>query len=52
MESQGIRQAFNSSVDLIAPMYATETAVNKAFQEKVAEVGLSGALKWRAAQFE
>lgn len=52
LEAQGIRQGFASSVDLIAPTYATETAVHRAFQEKVSELGLAGALKWRAAQFE
>lgn len=52
LEAQGIRQAFNSTVDLIAPTYATETDVHRDFQEKVAELGLGGAFKWRRDQFE
>ena len=52
LEAQGIRQAFNSSVDLIAPTYATESQVHRDFQAKVAEVGLADAFKWRRDQFE
>lgn len=52
LEAQGIRQAFNSTVDLIAPTYATESQVHRDFQAKVAEVGLADAFKWRRGQFE
>lgn len=51
MELQGIRNGWNSTVDIIAPLYATETAVDTAFREKVSELGLSAALKWRAGHF-
>jgi enoyl-CoA hydratase/carnithine racemase len=52
MEIQGIRNGWNSSVDIIAPLYATETPVDTAFREKVSEIGLGPALKWRASDFE
>lgn len=52
LEAQGIRMAFNSSVDLIAPTYATESRVHRDFQAKVAELGLAGAFKWRRDQFK
>ena len=52
LEAQGIRAAFNSSVDLIAPTYATESQVHRDFQAKVAELGLAGAFKWRRDQFK
>lgn len=52
LEAQGIRQAFNSTVDLIAPTYATETQVHRDFQAKVEEVGLAGAFKWRRDEFK
>jgi len=52
LEAQGIRQAFNSTVDLIAPTYATDSQVHRDFQAKVEEVGLAGAFKWRRGQFE
>lgn len=51
LEAQGIRMAFNSSVDLIAPTYATESQVHRDFQAKVAELGLAGAFQWRRDQF-
>ena len=44
--------AFNSSVDLIAPSYATESQVHRDFQAKVTELGLAGAFKWRRDQFK
>ena len=44
--------AFNSSVDLIAPTYATESQVHRYFQAKVTELGLAGAFKWRRDQFK
>ena len=52
LEAQGIHMAFNSSVDLIAPTYATESQVHRDFQAKVAELGLAGAFKWRRDQFK
>ena len=52
LEAQGIRMAFNSSVDLIAPTYATESQVHRDFQAKVDELGLAGAFKWRRDQFK
>ena len=52
LEAQGIRMAFNSSVDLIAPTYATESQVHRDFQAKVEELGLAGAFKWRRNQFK
>ncbi len=52
MELQGIRNGWNASVDVIAPLYATETPVDAAFRVKVSEVGLGAALKWRASDFE
>ena len=52
LEAQGIRMAFNSYVDLIAPTYATESQVHRDFQAKVAEMGLAGAFKWRRDRFK
>jgi enoyl-CoA hydratase len=52
MELQGIRNGWNASVDVIAPLYATETPVDTAFRDQVSEIGLGPALKWRASDFE
>lgn len=52
MELQGIRNGWNASVDVIAPLYATETPVDTAFRDKVSEIGLGAALRWRASDFE
>jgi enoyl-CoA hydratase len=52
LESQGILQAFNSSVDLMAPTYTTESRAQREFNAKVEEIGLAGAFKWRRQQFD
>ena len=52
MEMRGIRNGLNAAVDVIAPLYTAETGVMRQFREKVDEVGLGGALKWRGAQFD
>ena len=52
MEMRGFRNAINSAVDVIAPLYTADTPVMQEFRGKVEDVGLSQALKWRSAQFE
>lgn len=51
LEMRGFRNGLNAAVDVIAPLYTAETAVMREFREKVDEIGLSSALKWRGEQF-
>jgi hypothetical protein len=42
----------DAGVDVIAPLYAAQTAAGNTFQQLKREQGLGAALKWRRAQFE
>jgi enoyl-CoA hydratase/carnithine racemase len=51
-EAAGLRNAIQSGLDVIAPLYAADTEVANQFREKRAEMGLAAALKWRRTQFD
>ncbi|HLH98518.1 MAG TPA: enoyl-CoA hydratase/isomerase family protein [Xanthobacteraceae bacterium] len=51
LEDAGFRNALQSGLDTVAPLYATETEVGRQFDEIRAKGGLKAALKWRRDQF-
>ena len=51
-EIAGLRDALKAGVDVLAPIYAAQTAFGKRFKEITAEHGLGAALKWRGDQFK
>ena len=46
----GFRNALNAGLDVLAPLYAAETAVGKEFDAIRAKDGLKAALAWRKQQ--
>ena len=52
MEVLGIPAALRNGVDVLAPLYATETVSGKRFIEITRKEGLGAALKWRMSQFD
>ena len=51
-EAAGFRNAILAGLDVLAPLYAATTEVDKKFDELRETQGLGAALKWRAAQFD
>ena len=51
IEAAGFRNAIQSGLDAVAPLYAATTEVGRQFDEIRARDGLKAALKWRHAQF-
>ncbi|MXW98535.1 MAG: enoyl-CoA hydratase/isomerase family protein [Acidimicrobiaceae bacterium] len=51
-DAAGFRSAIHAGLDVVAPVYAAETAVGKEFRERAASDGLKAALAWRRAQFD
>lgn len=51
MEDAGFRNALQSGLDAVAPLYAATTEVGRQFDEIRARDGLKAALKWRRDQF-
>ena len=51
-DAAGFRSAMHAGLDVVAPIYAAETAVGQEFRERAAEDGLKAALTWRREQFE
>ena len=51
-DAAGFRNAMQAGIDVVAPLYATETESGKQFRALARERGLGAALKWRKAQFE
>jgi enoyl-CoA hydratase len=51
-DAAGFRNAIQAGVDIVAPLYATKTAVRAKFEEIIQESGLKKALAWRKSQFE
>src|SRR5579871_2100835 len=49
-EAAGFRNAMNAGLDMMAPLYAAHTEVQKEFVEITRRDGLRAALKWRRAQ--
>lgn len=51
-DAAGFRSAIHAGLDVVAPVYAAETAVGKEFRDRAARDGLKAALAWRRAQFD
>ncbi len=51
VEDSGFRNALQSGLDVVAPLYAASTEVGRQFDEIRAKDGLKAALKWRRDQF-
>ena len=51
-EAAGFRSAMQAGVDMMAPLYAAHTQVQKEFVEITRKDGLRAALKWRREQFD
>ena len=51
-DAAGFRSAIHAGLDVVAPVYATETAVGTEFRDRAARDGLKAALAWRRAQFD
>ena len=51
-DAAGFRAAIHAGLDVVAPVYAAETAVGEEFRDRAARDGLKSALAWRRAQFE
>jgi enoyl-CoA hydratase/carnithine racemase len=51
IEAAGFRNALQSGLDVVAPLYAASTDVGRQFDEIRAKDGLKAALKWRHDQF-
>jgi enoyl-CoA hydratase/carnithine racemase len=51
IEDAGFRNAIQSGLDVVAPLYTAATEVGRQFDEIRAKNGLKAALKWRRDQF-
>jgi len=51
IEDAGFRNALQSGLDVVAPLYAASTEVGRQFDEIRSRDGLKAALAWRRAQF-
>jgi enoyl-CoA hydratase len=51
IEASGFRNALQSGLDVVAPLYTATTEVGRQFDDIRAKNGLKAALKWRHAQF-
>ena len=51
-EAGGFRNALQSGLDVVAPLYAATTEVGRQFEEIRAKDGLKAALAWRKGQFQ
>jgi enoyl-CoA hydratase len=51
IEDAGFRNALQSGLDVVAPLYAASTEIGRQFDEIRARDGLKAALKWRRGQF-
>src|ERR1700682_3641109 len=51
IEDSGFRNAIQSGLDVVAPLYSATTEVGRQFDEIRARDGLKAALKWRRDQF-
>ncbi len=52
LDIAGFRAALDAGLDVLAPLYASETEVGKEFEAIRARDGLKAALAWRRQQFE
>jgi enoyl-CoA hydratase/carnithine racemase len=51
IEDAGFRNALQSGLDVVAPLYAASTEVGRQFDDIRSRDGLKAALKWRRDQF-
>ena len=51
-DAAGFRNAMQSGLDVVAPLYAAKTEAGMQFHDITQKEGLGAALKWRRAQFE
>lgn len=51
-DAAGFRSAVHAGLDVVAPLYATETEVGREFRDRVRRDGLRSALAWRRSQFD
>ena len=52
LDTAGFRNALNAGLDVLAPLYASETEVGKVLDAIRTKDGLKAALAWRKTQFE
>ena len=50
-DAAGFRTALYAGLDVVGPLYATNTEFGQRFREIVAREGVPAAVRWRAAQF-
>src|SRR3954468_1968142 len=51
-DAAGFRTALYAGLDVVGPLYATDTELGRKFREIVAAEGVPAAVRWRAAQFK
>ena len=51
-DAAGFRNAMQAGIDVVAPLYATQTEAGNKFRDMAQREGLQAALKWRRGQFE
>ncbi len=51
-DAAGFRTAIYAGLDVVGPLYATQTEFGQKFREIVTTEGVPAAVKWRAAQFK
>src|SRR5882724_241003 len=51
-DAAGFRTAIYAGLDVVGPLYATQTEFGQKFREMVASEGVPAAVRWRAAQFK
>jgi enoyl-CoA hydratase len=50
-DAAGFRTALYAGLDVVGPLYATQTEIGARFREIVAAEGVPAAVRWRSAQF-
>jgi enoyl-CoA hydratase len=51
-DAAGFSQGLHAGLDVVAPLYVTQTEFGAKFREIVVQEGVPAAVKWRAAQFK
>lgn len=51
-DAAGFRTALYAGLDVVGPLYATDTEFGRKFREIAAAEGVSAAVRWRATQFK
>ena len=50
-DAAGFRTALYAGLDVVGPLYATQTEFGQKFRDIVAAKGVPAAVRWRSAQF-